>query len=106
MVTAAMRDGFAKAAAPGPALPRARQNEPAAKRKLLFKNPKGCHSQGPAKAVPVSSPLRPVYSVRATPIMATMLVTGGEKSSHGSISVGPISARNSGEPCEAGRQTC
>jgi hypothetical protein len=65
MVTAAMRNGFAKAAAPGPARPRARQNELAAKRELLFENPTG--NQDPAaKTAPASFPQRPLCSVRAT----------------------------------------
>jgi hypothetical protein len=80
MVTAATWDGFAKAAALKPARPCARQDEPAAKRiaistrrDVITKTPRRrrCQCHTPYDRFTPSEP---------PPIMAAMLVTGGEKS--------------------------
>ena len=81
MVTAVMWDGFAKAAALKPARPRARQDEPAAKREFAISEPTDVITKTPRRR---RCQCRPLYGrftpSEPPPIMAAMLGTGGEKS--------------------------
>jgi hypothetical protein len=75
MVTAAMRDGFAKAARP-----RARQEDQRQSVSLPFENPTGCLTKTCGEGGASAIPLRAGLLRQRPPIVAAVLPTGGEKS--------------------------